>query len=426
MYKLIKVISFCFLAFPLTVFGQNYINTPYSRFLIGDNINNGFSYNRSLGGSSIALRPQNQLNYLNPASYTSQDTMSFLFEVGATQRFSEISSTIDKDNSRNGNIEYLVMGFPITPWWKFSAGLVPYSRMQYSYQSIVNIKPEIAQIDYQGEGGYNEFYFGSSFKIGKYLSIGANAGYIFGALNKLNSITIISDTMATAQSYMSNKLTANDFYYKIGLQAYHTFNEKHHFVLGITFDPKTKISLKKNTFFNRNFYYIVDTFEFSNNAIDFLKLPAKLGLGLTYIYNNQLLVTGEYSGQDFSKGSVLGTSQNFAKYESFRFGSEFIPAPLSSRARAKYYERMHYRIGAHYTNTYLIIADKQISDYGFSIGLGLPWRNSKKLYTYTNFNITYEYGIRGTTANGLIKEKYHTLTLDLTLHDFWFLKPKYD
>jgi hypothetical protein len=426
MYKLIKVISFCFLAFPFTVFGQNYVNTPYSKFLIGDNINNGFSYNRSLGGSSIALRPQNQLNYLNPASYTSQDTLSFIFETGATQRFSEISSSTDKDNSRNSNIEYLVMGFPITRWWKFSVGIVPYSRMQYSYQSLVNINPEVAQIDYTGEGGFNEFYFGSAFKIGENISIGANAGYIFGALNKVNTISIISDTVQTGQTYINDRLSANDFYYKIGLQAYRTFNEKHHFIFGVTFDPKTKITLKKNTVYSRNFYYLADTFKYDNNTTDYLKLPFKLGLGLSYIYNGQLMVTGEYTMQDYSKGAVKGSNEDLAKYGSFRFGSEFIPAPLSGRARASYIKRMHYRLGAHYTNTYLVLSDKQISDYGLSVGLGFPWRNSKKLYTYSNCNITYEYGVRGTTDIGLVKEKYHTITLDISLYDFWFLKHKYD
>ena len=202
MYKLIKVISICFLAFPISIYGQNYINTPYSKYLIGDPINNGFSYNRSLGGSSIALRPQNQLNYLNPASYTSQDTMSFLFEVAATQRFAEISSTIDKDKSRNMNIEYLVMGFPISSWWKFSLGLVPYSRMQYFFKEPVNIGPETATINYQGTGGFNEFYFGSAFKIGNNLSIGANAGYIFGSLNKQRNIDITSDSMPTAETFI--------------------------------------------------------------------------------------------------------------------------------------------------------------------------------------------------------------------------------
>jgi hypothetical protein len=424
MYKLIKVISICLLAFPLTGFGQNYPNTPYSIFLIGDNINTGFSYNRSLGGCSIALRPQNQLNYLNPASYTSQDTMSFIFEVAATQRFNEISSDSSIDKSRNNNMEHLALGFPITRWWKFSLGLVPYTRMQYYFQENVNISPERSQIDYQGNGGLNEFYFGSAFKIGKNISIGANAGYIFGSLNKERNINILYDT--TAATYISESMIASDFYYKIGLQAYHTFNTKHHFILGITFDPKTKINLKKNSLATRNFYGFVDTIDFVNNENTSLTLPSKLGLGLTYIYNDQLLVTGEYTMQDYSKGSNGSFDKYLAKYGSFRFGSEFIPSPISNRNRARYYERVHYRVGAHYTNSYLVLRNTQIPDYGLSVGLGFPLRNSKKLYTYTIFNITYEYGERGTLDNGLVKEKYHTITLDLSLHDFWFLKAKYD
>jgi hypothetical protein len=426
MYKINKIILICFLALPFAVFGQNYTNSPYSAFLIGDQINTGFGYNRSMGGSSVGLRPANQLNYLNPASYTSQDTMSFIFEAGAAQRFSEISSSIASDKSRNMNIEFIVLGFPVTRWWKFSTGIVPYSRMQYSFQSLVNIKPEKATIDYLGNGGLNEFYFGSAFQIGKYISIGANASYIFGSLDKSRTIFINSDSFPTAGTTISNKLVAKDFYYKIGLQAFHTFNDKHQFILGITFDPKTNIKFKKNSIGNRDFMSLIDTLNLVDNEINNFKLPAKYGFGLTYIYRDQILVTGEYTMQDFSKASINGTNQFFTKYGSYRFGAEIIPAPLSNRARARYFERMHYRFGAHYNNSYLLIGTNQISDYGLSVGIGLPWRNAKKLYTNTNFNITYEYSVRGTTDYGLIKEKYQTITLDINLHDFWFLKPKYD
>jgi hypothetical protein len=41
-------------------------------------------------------------------------------------------------------------------------------------------------------------------------------------------------------------------------------------------------------------------------------------------------------------------------------------------------------------------------------------------------NIALEAGQNGTTAKGLIKENYYILHINLSLHDIWFLKPKYD
>jgi hypothetical protein len=42
------------------------------------------------------------------------------------------------------------------------------------------------------------------------------------------------------------------------------------------------------------------------------------------------------------------------------------------------------------------------------------------------FNLSYEYGVRGTNDHGLIKENYHVISLAFTLHDYWFLQSKYD
>ena len=161
MQRRYKVFCFLLIAISIGVSGQNYSNNPYTRFAIGDLINTGFSYNRSMGGSSIALRPSNQVNYLNPASYTSQDTLSFLFHAGLNGRISYLSTMEEKDHSNNVNIDYMAIGFPITSWWKFSVGLVPYNRVQYFFRDYKESLDEIA-VEYKGSGGYNEFYFGFS------------------------------------------------------------------------------------------------------------------------------------------------------------------------------------------------------------------------------------------------------------------------
>ncbi|MBN1596758.1 MAG: hypothetical protein JW894_00545 [Bacteroidales bacterium] len=430
MRRRFKVIFIGLLLIPFSIFGQNYINTPYSRYGIGDLMNTGLSYNRSLGGSSIALRPLNQVNYLSPASYTSQDTMSFLFQAGIAARSSLLVTDIDEDRTNNSNIEYLLIGFPISKWWKFSAGIVPYSRIQYLFREYPEITDDIIVIDYKGDGGFNEFYFGTAFEINDYISVGINAGYLFGKLDKRREIYLPEITAAS--TIVNEKFIASDFYYRFGIQAYKIFWEKHQFIFGLTYDTKTKIDIKQQSFEGRNFPYgynpgiFVDTFNVVTDSVMQLQMPAKIGIGLSYVLNEQVLMTLEYSQQKFKKAFDKNEFKNIADYSSLRFGAEFTPVPITNRQRASYIERMHYRIGAHYTNTYIKFNNTQITDYGISVGLGLPWRNPKKLYTYSNFNLTYEYGIRGTTENQLIKEKYHIITIGFTLHDFWFHKPKYD
>lgn len=426
-----KVFCFLLIAISIGVSGQNYSNNPYTRFAIGDLINTGFSYNRSMGGSSIALRPSNQVNYLNPASYTSQDTLSFLFHAGLNGRISYLSTMEEKDHSNNVNIDYMAIGFPITSWWKFSVGLVPYNRVQYFFRDYKESLDEIA-VEYKGSGGYNEFYFGSSFQFLKFVSVGMNAGYLFGDLKRIRSINVPDEIVASTK--ITEDFIASDFHYRLGLQVYPSFisaNEhKHQFIFGAVYDIGTDIKINYESMTNRNFigtnYTTVDTFNIISDSTTYMKLPSKFGVGLTYNYADRFMVTAEYSQQNFSNGIGLPLIVKLTNYTSYRFGIEYIPKPMSDRARAKYYERIHYRIGGHYTQTYLVMADQNIDDYGFSIGIGLPWRNSQKLYTNTTFNISYEFGKRGTTDFGLINEYYHNFTFGVTLHDYWFLKPKYD
>lgn len=434
MRRLSKVVSLFLILLPLCVSAQNYINNPYSRYSIGDLINSGLDYNRSMGGSGIALRPTNQVNYINPAAYTAQDTMSFLFQGGLTGRVSKLNSSEGSDEARNINIEYLAMGFPITPWWKFSIGLVPYSRIQYNYLDEIELgQPEQLTVSYNGSGGFNEFYFGSAWEPIKNISVGINASYLFGKLKK-ESVHRINNSNSNPTAITEDYI-ANDFYFKFGLQ-YHPYfmdknDRKHRFIVGVTYDSKAKVKVELNTLSARyfivssNVYELIDTFNVID-SIAYLTLPQKIGFGLSYVFNDRLAISAEFSKQNFTQGLGINRFNNLADYSSYRFGAEYIPVPISDRKRAKYFERMHYRVGGHFTNTYLSLDGKQITDYGVSVGLGFPWRNSQKLYTHTSFNLTYEYGVRGTTSNNLIKENYHIITIGITLHDFWFIKAKYD
>lgn len=426
-----SVVFLCFLSVPVLISAQNYINNPYTRYGIGDLINTGFAYNRSLGGSSLALRPHNHINYLNPASYTELDTMSFLFQGGLTGRLSNLSTDEGELQVGTANLEYLTIGFPLTRWWKVSVGLVPFSRIKYIYHEIPDIGNEDILISYTGDGGFNEFFFGTAWQPISSLSIGANFGYLFGKLEK-NSQVAVGGSPAT--TIINQEFVARDFYFRLGGQYHPVLTDKenrtHAFILGLTYDAKVNVDVDYTEFAARDFYVnsatsLIDTFVYADST-EQMQLPQKIGIGLSYTLNDRLTVSAEMTQQNFGQGININRYDRLADYSSYRFGVEYVPVPLSDRTRANYFQRVHYRAGGHFTNTYLQFDGTQIQDYGFSVGLGLPWRSPDKLFTYTSFNITYEFGVRGTLENNLMKENYHILTIGFTLHDFWFRKPKYD
>lgn len=314
-----------------------------------------------------------------------------------------------------------------------SVGVTPFSRVQYNITEERN-DPTVGEkmtFDYTGFGGFNEFYIGTAFKLGNIVSIGANAGYLFGSLDK-KEISYLTDlTTYSAKIEHTTNYIAGDFYYKLGFQFHPVIKEKHTFVLGATYDIESNIDVKMKSTTNRynttaGNEFFDDSIKFSIDTVAPLFLPAKIAVGLSYNYKNTFLVTGEYIQQDWTGTNIAVSRFETGMYASYRFGVAFVPAPLDNKTRVSYLKRMHYIAGANYTDTYLYHNNKSISCWGISGGLGFPIKNSRKVFSGTMFNIGYQYGARGTTDDGFIKEEYQFISFGLTLHDFWFLKPKYD
>ena len=68
-----------------------------------------------------------------------------------------------------------------------------------------------------------------------------------------------------------------------------------------------------------------------------------------------------------------------------------------------------------------MVNDYQLEDYGITFGVGFPVRTIK-----SSLNLSFTYGTRGTTEYNLVKENYGIVTFNVTLHDLWFRKRRFD
>ena len=59
-----------------------------------------------------------------------------------------------------------------------------------------------------------------------------------------------------------------------------------------------------------------------------------------------------------------------------------------------------------------------IDQFGMSFGVGLPVGTQ-----FSRLNLGFEFGQKGTTDNGLVRERFFNFRLGLTLGNKWF-KPK--
>jgi hypothetical protein len=98
-------------------------------------------------------------------------------------------------------------------------------------------------------------------------------------------------------------------------------------------------------------------------------------------------------------------------------GGSFTP----NRYDVRYYtRRMTYRAGMRYSQTPMLYDGKSVMDKAVTLGLGMPIRGIGEV------NFAAEYGRRGSTANGGVREDYIGIALSLTLMELWFVKYKYE
>ena len=105
----------------------------------------------------------------------------------------------------------------------------------------------------------------------------------------------------------------------------------------------------------------------------------------------------------------------------FAFGAEYIPSFISNN----YFQRMRYRLGAHYSESYIDVkvnpndAGSRNKEYGVTVGLGFPLKGQKSV-----INVAFEYIDVKPHNKSYLSESYFQLNLGLTFNEFWFFKNK--
>lgn len=394
---------------------QNNTNSPYTRFGYGDISDATATELRGMGGVSLGNRSQNTINSVNPASYSSVDSLTFMFDLGAGMRFSHFSDSKNSNNTLNANLEYMTMRFPLAKWLGFSAGLLPYSLVGYNFSQSDSLQiPRNSpsenpyKVGYQqtfsGSGGLSQLYGGLSVGLFKHISLGANLYYLFGDVSNYRTLTF-GATTGYSPSLYTNQLKASDFKLRYGLQAYHTFAGKHDVTLGIIYENKSTLNGEFTSVLNNDTLRSVKGFE----------LPQTLGVGLSYTFDKKLTVGMDFTQQKWGDALFFGKKDSLVNTSKIAFGAEYIPNPTG---RAKYSDHIRYRVGFSTTNQYYRFGSgSQPNNYVVSVGVGLPTRTGKSM-----MNAALEYGKIGSSS--LLREDYLKLTFSASINEFWFFKPK--
>jgi hypothetical protein len=423
---MIKYLSILVLLAPFLAFAQGQIGSPYTRFGLGDLHQNSFASGRAMSGTSYVFSGNNEINVVNPASYAASDSMVFNFNVGIEGGYRYFETNDLNTGQYDVQLTHLAFSFPITHWWGSAFGVMPYSTKSYNIVSN-NLDFDIDKnYIYNGSGGINQVFWGNGFSPLKGLNIGINVFYYFGNLSQDNALIFNDDTGNFININEQHKIHVSDFGFDMGLQYRLVLNEKNSLLIGGVFAANNKINSKRSSIVTNSLATggsaIIDTVYQSILEDGEITIPMRWGLGLGYQFSDKLTLGVDYSVQNWSEALFFGSADSLANSNRISLGLEFIPAGYSG-ATLKYGQKVRYRLGAHFENTYLNFSDagQQITDLGISFGFGLPMKRSK-----SQLNVFVELGQRGTLESDLLRERYAIMGINFCLSDIWFIKRKFD
>ena len=401
------------------------VNTPYSMYGYGVLGDRATSMQRQMGGIGYALQSGRQINVMNPASYASIDSLTFLWDMGANMNMQWSKDNTGKAHGYGGGLDYVTMEFPLSKYMGMSIGMVPVTQVGYSFGDDIKFGAR----QNQGSGGITEAYAGVSGKVGGF-SVGVNVSYDFGTIqNDIYATPKYTENgvvTAGSQSLFEQIMQIRDWNVVAGVQYRQSISKYNSLTLGATYSPKksfhgnTWLTLQDLSSDSRP-----DTIAFSKMKGKYFS-PQTFGVGLAYTHEkvHRIMVEADFSLQQWSDaefsplldeaGHVVFDGMKFNDRKRFAVGGEYI-----HNIRGSYLERMPWRIGAFYTDDYLKIDGNSMKEYGVTLGTGFTAPGGK-----TMINLGLEWRHRQTTPVNLLTENFFNIMVGVNFNEVWFFKRK--
>ena len=408
------------LAILLTMFSvigamaDNGINSPYSRYGVGVLADQSLGTNRQMGGLGYALRSHRFVNLKNPASFSTADTLTMLFEAGFSMQNVNFKEGNKRINAKNASFDYVAMQFRLCKGLGMSAGFLPYSNVGYSFSTTSSQGTnEVHSETYNGTGGLYQPYIGLGWSPFSWIAAGVTGSYIYGDITH----QVVSEfANSTNRSKTYNAIIRN---YKVdfGVQFMAKMAAKHHLTLGATYslghDMNAKATLTETTSDATNETSIPSGFV----------LPNTYGGGFAYKYDDQWTIGADYTYEQWSAATFFDAISTGTDRSKISIGVEYSPKELSKNLL----KMMNYRAGIHYAQPYTRINGREGCDeYGISAGVSVPFYNNNNSYSHGTLHISGQFIHLRPRSAGLITENYLRINIGITFNESWFMKLRVD
>lgn len=433
---ILKAVVGVIMSLPMAALAQkSSINTfsPYTLYGIGDLKTPGTAKLRSMGGAGVAFRDNRTnpydvtMNSLNPASYSAIPRKSFIFNFELEGENNYLKDNNTKTSHNSFNVRDVSIAFPLAKKLGFGFMVTPYSSVGYKMEEEFDDPEIIGTIGhmvrrYEGEGDITQLKVGLGYELFKNFSIGAEMLYYLGSIDRMLQIDINSYVGESDfyNTYRSKTMDFSRISFGAGFQYDVLSTPKNVLTIGGTYRMGTKLKPKMSDYISSGEFY-ADTTYFSKGIGD-ISLADVYTFGVFY-HRTKFSVGADYSFANWgSENKGLGQSgMKYVNTNSIKGGLQYTPNRFDVR---RYFNRLTYRVGLRYDESYMSFNGKKINDKAVTIGLGIPM----KLGSPSNINVGLEFGQKGTKQAGLVKANYFKISVGLSLfgEDYWFMKQKYN
>lgn len=436
------ILSLLSITTTMGLYAQSGTLSPYSMYGLGSPIDQSNGASRGMNGVGQAFRESNQINHLNPASYSSVDSLTFIFDIGMSMQRTLFKEGTATKGANTADFEYFIAGFRAAKHLGIGFGLLPYTDMGCNFTSKNPISnyaqypydPKYTKTSqtstYYSDGGLHEVFLGAGWEPVERFSIGANVAFMWGNITREVASTFTDSYVNYIYKNYSQKVKT----YKLSFAAQYThpINRDDNMTVGVTVTPGHKLGddaelkyISTNSISGKS-----DTI--TCTAKDGYAMPTEVAVGLAYKHKNRWKIGLDYTYQnwggisstDYLKpdGTVVGNTGSYNNRHKINVGGEWCKNPDGR----SFFEKVKYRAGVSYSSPYLNIntsegIKKGPREVAASIGVALPIINN-----YNNRSVL-NVGFQWVNESGsVIKENTFRISIGLTFNERWFQKWKFD
>jgi hypothetical protein len=386
------------------------LSSPYSIYGIGDIETRSYNRTSGMANTGLAKSSSHFLVDNNPASLVGLERSVLLVDIAFDGKFVNFSGTpINQYNSKSRelfSVKRFSVSEKINSYWATSIGFRNFSNVSYGFRGTKQVDglAELSDVNYDGSGGLNDFYWSNAIKLNKNFTIGVKSSLIAGSIYKTETIydDNISSIIETSQQDYFSKLK-----FEGGLIYTADINKKWNLSLANKFSFKTGLNYERR----------INVLENDNTIINdkFIKkdkffLPNAFAFGLQLKNKKAFSLLVDYSFENWAALKVKQLGYSYTDKHRLSIGAEI--AKMSDSYWVKNSEKKYYQFGAFVGNSYINVKGNQINEFGVSAGKG-GYLNKNLLYA-----LALEAGSRGTINTNLIKENYFRFSIALSYRTF--------